>query len=179
MPEKQKNSAANTLASAAPISRYTESTVARLHSGRSLRVALIAMGASLGLTAGGCSTSVQLSSLTGKDERAGSAAALPLQAVAAKPASALRDADLALAKAAAVEVLALGTKDASVPWENPRTGARGTATPIASSYTLDGATCHDFLASYVLGSQESWYQGGACRTGSKWVVRDIRPLQRT
>ena len=179
MPEKQNNSAANTLALAAPDLRYIESSLRRQQSGRWLRISLMAAGISAGLAAGGCSTSFQLSSLTGKDEKAEAAAALPLQAVAAKPANALRDADLALAKAAAAEVLALGSKDASVPWENPRTGARGTATPIASSYTLDGATCHDFLASYVLGSQESWYQGGACRTGSKWVVREIRPLQRT
>ena len=47
---------------------------------------------------------------------------------------------------------ARGGKDASAPWENPRTGARGTVTPIASAYTQDGQTCRDFLASYVSGS---------------------------
>ena len=52
-------------------------------------------------------------------------------------------------RAAASEVLSRGGKDASVPWENPQTGARGTVTPIASAYTQDGFTCRDFLASYV------------------------------
>ena len=35
---------------------------------------------------------------------------------------------------AAAEVLTRGDKDASVPWENPQTGARGTVTPLASNY---------------------------------------------
>src|SRR2546428_367751 len=39
----------------------------------------------------------------------------------------------------------------SAPWENPRSGARGTVTPIASAYAQDGNTCHDFLASHVTG----------------------------
>ena len=59
------------------------------------------------------------------------------------------DADLAFARAAVSEVLSRGGKDASQPWENPRSGARGTVTPIASAYTQDGQTCRDFLASYV------------------------------
>ncbi len=42
-----------------------------------------------------------------------------------------------------------GDKDASLPWENPETGARGTVTPLAAAYTQDGSTCRDFLASYV------------------------------
>ena len=47
------------------------------------------------------------------------------------------------------KLLASGGKDTSVPWENPRTGARGTITPIASAYSQDGLTCRDFLASYM------------------------------
>ena len=59
------------------------------------------------------------------------------------------EADLAIARAAASEVLAKGGKDTSMPWENPQTGARGTITPLTSAYSQDGATCRDFLASYV------------------------------
>ena len=46
---------------------------------------------------------------------------------------------------------------------NPKTGARGTITPIASAYSQDGLTCRDFLASYVRNGAESWMQGEACR----------------
>jgi len=86
--------------------------------------------------------------------------------------------DLAYAKAAAAEALAR-TGDVSVPWENPGTGARGTVTPLASAYTLDGFTCRDFLASYVRKDSESWMQGEGCRIHQgRWEVRQMKPLQR-
>ena len=48
------------------------------------------------------------------------------------------DADLAVARAATSEMLGKGGKTANMPWDDPRTGARGTITPIASAYTHDG-----------------------------------------
>ena len=45
----------------------------------------------------------------------------------------LLESDLVYARAVASDVLARGGKDASAPWENPTTGARGTVTPIASA----------------------------------------------
>ena len=70
------------------------------------------------------------------------------------------DADLGIARAAAAEALTRGGKDVSVPWENPKTGARGTVTPIALSYTKAGFVCRDFLASFVNAGNEAWLQGG-------------------
>ena len=85
--------------------------------------------------------------------------------------------DLAIAKAAVHDLLSRGEQQTSLPWENPRTGARGTVTPIAEAYAQDGFTCRDFLASYVRGKAESWLQGEACRVhGGKWEVRNLRPL---
>ena len=87
--------------------------------------------------------------------------------------------DLDIARAAVSEVLSKGGKDTSVPWENPKTGARGTITPIAAAYSQDGLTCHDFLASYVRNGSESWMQGEACRLNQgKWEVRHLKPWQR-
>jgi hypothetical protein len=104
------------------------------------------------------------------------AAAKPTAAPSLPP-----EADLAYTRAAVAEVLSRGAKTLSAPWENPRTGARGTVTPIASAYVQDGVTCHDFLASYVLGASESWMQGEACRErrGSTWEVRTLRPWKRS
>jgi hypothetical protein len=142
---------------------------------------MLAIALAFALTAGGCSTSYKLGSLLGTDD----VAVDHTDTVTARPAAAKavafapRDGDLAAAKRAAVEVLATGNKDASVPWENPGTGARGTVTPLASAYQQGDTTCHDFLASYVHGDQESWYQGGACRAGKTWEVRELRPLRRT
>jgi surface antigen len=132
---------------------------------RSLRSCLLALGL------GGCSFSYQLDSLFAKNEADGLRPAVARAALEA-PA----EGDLAIARATASEILAKGGKDASMPWENPQTGARGTVTPLAAAYTHDGAVCRDFLASYVRNGSESWLQGEACRVErGKWEVRQMRP----
>jgi surface antigen len=134
----------------------------------------------LALPAGACS--YQLGSLMGHDsakldktadksEVTGSIASAPV-------AAATNDNDLEYARVAAAQALATDGK--SVPWENPRTGARGTITPIASAYTQDGLVCRDFLASYVHQGAESWLQGEGCRVHQgKWEVRGMRPWKKT
>jgi len=59
--------------------------------------------------------------------------------------------DLSFTRAAVLDAFSRGGKDASVPWENPQTGARGTVTPLAAAYSENGKVCRDFLASYVKG----------------------------
>jgi surface antigen len=89
------------------------------------------------------------------------------------------DADLAYASAAAAAALAKGGKDLSAPWENPRTGARGTITPIDTAYSQEGSECRAFLASYVVENDAAWLHGEACRKDEgKWVVRSLKPWQR-
>src|SRR5215472_16820818 len=128
----------------------------------------------------GCSVSYQLDALHANnagvpDQRDSPRAAEP-KATAEMPA----EADLAIARAAVSEVLIKGGKHSSVPWENPKTGARGTVTPLASVYSQDGITCRDFLASYVKNGSESWLQGAACRAErGKWEVRNLRPWNNT
>ncbi len=90
------------------------------------------------------------------------------------------DSDLAFARNAASDVLTKGDKDASQPWTNPETGARGSVTPLAEAYTEEGRTCRDFLASYVNGKSESWLQGAACRSKhGRWEVRSWKPWRRS
>ena len=132
----------------------------------------------LASAAGGCSFSYQLDSLFGKSDDKAEEASAAKQAAAA-PGTDI-EGDLAIARAAASEVLARGGKDASLPWENPQTGARGTVTPIATAYNQDGFVCRDFLASYVKNSTESWMRGEACRLHQgRWEVRNLKPWQRT
>ena len=89
------------------------------------------------------------------------------------------DADLVFARAAATDVLARGGKDVSQDWENPATGARGSVTPLTSSYTENGNTCREFLVSHVQGKAETWLQGDACRFASgQWQVRSMKPWKR-
>jgi surface antigen len=91
------------------------------------------------------------------------------------------DADLAFARNAASDVLTGGVKDSSQPWENPSTGARGSVTPLATSYTAaDGRTCRDFLASYVNGTSETWMHGAACRSEhGRWDVHTLKPWRKS
>ena len=90
------------------------------------------------------------------------------------------DGDLAYARAAASEVLRRNEKDASLPWANPTSGARGTVTPIASAYSQDGQTCRNFLASYVNGNAASWLTGEACKQAKgAWEVRSLKPWKRS
>jgi len=158
------------------------------------------MAGALALAAGGCSFSYQLDSLWGKsdsDSNTGAKPALqpgakpisgdnlttgaiaPMAMAARNPALPPRE-DLIHVRAAASAVLARTGKDASQPWQNSNTGARGTVTAIAAAYTQDGFTCRDFLASYVKGKAESWMHGEACRVHhGKWMVRSLKPWKRT
>ena len=91
--------------------------------------------------------------------------------------------DLVFARMAIVDVLKRGSKEISAPWENPSSGARGTVTPIASAYATDGATCRDFLASYV---RRGRARKPGCRarpaaptSRAAWEVKSLRPWTRS
>ncbi len=148
-------------------------------SGRARLWRRLAVVATLALAVGGCSLSGQFDSVFGgdKSDQTGSITPPP----GAKQVSELPpDADLVFTRAAISEVLGRPSNDASVPWENPRSGARGTVTPIASAYTEGGQTCRDFLASYVHGSSQAWLQGEACKQHKGvWEVRTLKPWKRS
>jgi hypothetical protein len=65
--------------------------------------------------------------------------------------------DLAFARAAASEALTRSGKDVSVPWENPRSGARGTVIPLPSASTREACRMHE----------------------DRWEVRNLRPWKRS
>ena len=158
-------------------SGYTETTAPRLSVGRSVRLAgLLA----LALGSGGCSFSYQLGSLFGKEEQKAevtTGSITPMPSSGRSTAGLPPDADLQFARAAAIEGV---SKDASAPWENPQSGARGMVTPLASAYDQEGRTCRDFLTSYVRRGTEAWLQGEACRAeAGKWEVRSMRPWKRS
>jgi len=146
-------------------------------------LAMVSMGS------GGCSMSYQLGSMFGKpDEKPASAESDRVETTGSTRASptALRsegggvaEADIAVARRAAADMLAAGGKDTSAPWQNPDTGARGMVTPLTAAYTQDGLTCRDFLASVVRDRAEIWLQGEACRVHQgKWEVRTMKPWKR-
>jgi surface antigen len=137
----------------------------------------------LAFATGGCS--FQLGSMfdqpTAASDRlhTGSIPRTSVSAQAATRTATRAETDTAL-RAATSELLTRGERNASVPWENPQTGARGTVTPIADAYQQAGATCRDFLASYIHDDAEDWLQGEACRAGQgPWEIRKLRPWTRS
>ncbi|MEP7030148.1 MAG: RT0821/Lpp0805 family surface protein [Pseudolabrys sp.] len=133
----------------------------------------------LALACGGCSIG-SLDGLWGSSDKSETTGSITPPPGAKQVGELPSDADLVFARAAASEVLSRGNKDASASWENPRSGARGTVTPIASAYTQDGKTCQDFLASYVNGASQSWLQGEACKPlKGAWEVRSMKPWKRS
>ena len=142
------------------------------------RVGLSAMGPKgavvtlilLGLGSGGCSFSRPdgLFAKANDSETTGSIGDAP------RPPT---ESDLAFARNAASDVLTRGDKDSSQPWENPQTGARGSVTPLSQAYTSEaGRSCRDFLASYVNGRTESWWQGAACQIDQgRWEIHTLKP----
>jgi surface antigen len=86
--------------------------------------------------------------------------------------------DLAYARAAAADALSRGSRDASLPWQNPHSGARGNITPLATSYSEAGMACRDFLASYMHGDVQDWLEGAGCRGASgTWEIKRLKPLK--
>jgi surface antigen len=159
-------------------SLYSGTAALRLHGGwrRFATFAAVLCGFALA----GCS--YQLSSLFSKGdtdaEATGSVTRAADQTGRIAEASGPPEIDLAYARAVAADALTRGGKDASVPWENPHTGAGGNITPLAAAYSEGGFTCRDFLASYVHAGSEAWLQGEACRTDhGKWEVKSLTPLK--
>ena len=97
----------------------------------------------IGIGTGGCALSRPDNSFAKMGDDATGSIGPASQARPAAP----TETDLAFARNAASDVLTRGDKDASQPWENPETGARGSVTPLAQAYSAEGRTCRDFLAS--------------------------------
>lgn len=144
------------------------------------RVVSAFMLVAIGFGSAGCTMSSKISSYFGKTEDAMAEVTGSISGMAENR-DGFTESDLAFTRNAASDVLTKGSKDASQPWENPQTGARGSVTPLSSSYTHEnGRTCRDFLASYVRDKQEAWMQGEACRgNGGQWIVHTMKPWRRS
>jgi surface antigen len=130
----------------------------------------------IGIGTGGCSVSRTDNSFAKMGDNVTGSIGPAAKAREAVP----TETDLAFARNAASDVLTRGEKDASQPWENPETGARGSVTPLAQAYSSEGRTCRDFLASYVNGNSESWLQGAACQSGhGQWEIHTLKPWRQS
>ena len=66
---------------------------------------------------------------------------------------------------------------ATVPWENPLTGARGSMTPVGAVYEADGQTCRAFVAEIGGKAPARRLQGRGCLgADDQWAVSDLKPF---
>ena len=67
---------------------------------------------------------------------------------------------------------------ATVAWDNPDSGRRGSFVPVAAPYPVDGQVCRAFIAR-IDGEPREQIQGAACRIGGTddWDVKDARPFR--
>lgn len=69
---------------------------------------------------------------------------------------------------------------ASVRWENPVSGSKGSFIPVAQAFPKDDAICREFAAQLVLkGRSGRAFRSSACRkNGGEWMLGSIKPVGR-
>ena len=89
------------------------------------------------------------------------------------PPQGINAADWQMARLALDEALA-ANDGISIPWSNPETGARGTATPIGSERV---GQCRDFMIAILVQEMpDRWVRGEACRNGKATALSQVRIL---
>jgi surface antigen len=68
---------------------------------------------------------------------------------------------------------------ASVNWDNPQSGAKGSFTPVGQAYPLDGKICRAFLADVSASEAIERLQGAACREKTaEWALTEVKPFKK-
>ena len=85
------------------------------------------------------------------------------------------------ARAALATALDPQGNGATVAWDNPQTGRKGTFIPVAAPYPVDGQVCRAFIAKIEASEAKENVQGSACRVGGTddWNVQDVRPFRQS
>ncbi len=87
--------------------------------------------------------------------------------------------DLRRAVAAMSTALDPQGSGASVNWDNPQTGAKGSFTPVGQPYPLEGKICRAFLADIAVSETQERLQGAACREKTaEWALTDVKPFKK-
>ncbi|MFM9152359.1 MAG: RT0821/Lpp0805 family surface protein [Methylocystis sp.] len=83
--------------------------------------------------------------------------------------------DLRRATAALSTALDPQGSGASVKWENPNSGAKGSFTPSGQAFPLEGKICRAFTGEILTGQEEEKLEGSACREKSDdWALSDVK-----
>ncbi len=66
---------------------------------------------------------------------------------------------------------------ATIHWENPKTGRKGSITAVGHAYPEDTRICRAFLSDLRQNGDPRTLQGTACTlTAGEWIVKDAKPF---
>jgi surface antigen len=137
----------------------------------------------LALASGGCSVSFPIIGLPGKAEAEvettastlparGAAKVSPLAAISSE----LGPEDLRRADGAMALALDPQGNGASVSWDNPQSGIRGSFIPVGGPFLRADEICRAFIAEVRTQIRPAKLQGTACRpSGGEWAVLEMQP----
>jgi surface antigen len=64
---------------------------------------------------------------------------------------------------------------ASVNWDNPQTGAKGSFTPAGQPYPTEGKICRAFHANIAVNETQESLEGAACRDKTAdWALTEVK-----
>lgn len=148
-----------------------------------MRGAKASLVVALGVLLAGCSVSFPILGLSSKaeDEVATTSSVLPSRG-SSKPsalsslAAELGPEDLRRADGAMAVALDPQGNGASVSWDNPQSGSKGSFTPVGGPFLRSDEICRAFVAAVQTQTKPAKLQGMACRpSGGEWAVKDVKP----
>ncbi len=87
--------------------------------------------------------------------------------------------DLRRATAALSTALDPQGSGASVKWENPNSGAKGSFTPSGQAFPVQGKICRGFTGEIFTGQEDEKLEGSACREKSDdWALSDVKLMKK-
>jgi surface antigen len=141
---------------------------------RAAAFANLCLALGLASAAAGCSAVIPLPSLISGDDVTGSIGASP------SPLSSSLDAeDWRRARAALGVALDPQGNGAAVGWENPKSGSKGSFTPVGLAEPTGEKICRSFLAELGGGLPGQSLRGVACRDKmGDWSVNQVSPAKK-
>ena len=129
----------------------------------------------LAIAVSGCSMSMPIASLTSSAANEDATGSIPASSLAR-----LLDAeDWRRAKAALATALDPQGNDSLVGWDNPKSGNKGSFTPIGKAYPSDGKICRVFLSRIDRKGNEQSMKGTACsERDGEWTIAEINPSKK-
>jgi surface antigen len=134
-----------------------------------------ALSLALALSTGACGVSVPIASLVPDDTTTGSIAAKPVSPLSPD----LNPEDWRRARGALAVALDPQGSGASVTWENPDTGRKGSFVPAGQPFVKADSICRAFRATLTGPESVSSLQGTACRLSwPDWAIKDVKPQRK-